>query len=133
VEQLQVPKEEAVMEIIGIPEGQCGDQWWTVGPWNSLNEWFTCIIVQGTPKGRKFGKRRRVQQKCNSGIRDQGVNQQLLQETKCQRDRHTASSAEDHYARIQIITGHCGGVRDVGAPASLGSFAPQKNKGKRYT
>jgi hypothetical protein len=26
VEQLQVPKEEAVMEIIGIPEGQCGDQ-----------------------------------------------------------------------------------------------------------
>jgi hypothetical protein len=82
VEQQQVPKEEAAMETIGTPKGQCGDQWWTVGPWNPLNERITCIIVQGIPKGRKFGKRRPAQPKCNSGIRDQGINQQLLQKPR---------------------------------------------------
>jgi hypothetical protein len=73
----EVPKEEAAVETIGAPEDRSGDKRPAVGYRNARKRWTKDDLVSGTPKARTFDKRRCVQPKCNYGIWDRGMKQQL--------------------------------------------------------
>jgi hypothetical protein len=75
--KMEACAKEMEVETIGAPEDQSGDQQLAVECRNPLKMQTKDNVVHRTPQGWTFGKSHRAQLKCNNGIRDQGLKQQL--------------------------------------------------------
>jgi hypothetical protein len=99
-------------------------------------------VARGTPKGQTFGKKCQLKPKSSKGINSQGLMKQLYLRSERPSGRifrkTTGLDIVKQIARSlsgcrKSGNGHCGGVgplqnrrrtRNVGAPATLGRFAP---------
>lgn len=68
--------------------------------------WTTDNVARGTPNGQTFGKRRRVQPECSTGIRDLGPIWQL-----CLRKKMTSGNGIREQSRRQEL--HLGSVKTL--------------------
>jgi hypothetical protein len=74
----EVRKEKTAVQTVGRLEDRFGAQRRALGSRGPLSNRATDHVVQGTPKGRSFRKWRRLQPKCNSGIRGRSRKDNLL-------------------------------------------------------
>jgi hypothetical protein len=82
--------------------------------------WTRDDFVRGTPKGPKFKKRHRAQQKYNSGIRNQGLKERLRLGSRRTLNKTFRQTIELEVTKQIVgtsiklrkmrVSGHCGGV-----------------------
>jgi hypothetical protein len=76
-EHQEVPDKEAAMETIRALKDWSGDQQPAVEYWNPLKRRTKDSVVQGTPDGPTFEKRRWTCPGCSNSMRDRGLKEQL--------------------------------------------------------
>jgi hypothetical protein len=73
----QVPNKDAGVENIGVPEDGSGERRPAVGYRIPRKRQANVIVAREALKKRTLGNKRWMQLKCNDGIRDRGLKQQL--------------------------------------------------------